>query len=627
MNSVYNYLLEANLCLLVFGAFYYIVLKHETHFLFLRYYLIGSALLAVSIPLLQINNPFAEESTVLQPISLPEFVPVNIEATEVSQDAISWSWPMVAIIIYGTITAIFLSLLCWQIYQIFRFRSSKRKAMDKKDGYVLILTDGQLPTFSFFNMLFLDNSVALAAEDKQKIIDHELVHIRQWHSLDMVVMELTKIMLWMNPVAWWMRRNLRDVHEYLADQHVLKSTDQEQYSSLLAKMALKHLPLSVAHHFSRSLTLKRIIMMKSPKTKFELWKWATMIPLIILLTFVLSCNDEVMDDVNQVMETATQAEVPESLLPELTKLQEKHPGAEFVYIETDGSNIENITNLKEQFGPNSIAYLKVWEEKNMIGAIVNNKGPLEKLTGANDDQVYQIVEDPARPIGGYKAFYQKFAERLVYPEKARELGIEGKIFIQFVVDIDGSITDVKAVKSYCAGCEEAAITAVSTLGPFKPAFHRNVAVKQKIILPVNFSLNKKVVKEKAIIGPIGKPSKANEEQVFEIVDNPATPKGGYEAFYQRIADRLVYPEKARKMGVEGKVYIQFVVDIDGSLIDIKAVKGIGAGCDEAAIEALRNLGPFNPASDKNVAVKQRIILPITFKSNNVTKEKDSEEEG
>lgn len=108
------------------------------------------------------------------------------------------------------------------------------------------------------------------------------------------------------------------------------------------------------------------------------------------------------------------------------------------------------------------------------------------------------------------------------------------------------------------------------------------------------------------------PEEETAEQVFLVVEDPATPPGGYPAFYKYISDNLKYPAQARRMGIEGKVYVQFVVDTDGSLNEVQAVKGIGAGCDEEAVRVIKNAPKWSPPKQRGKPVKQRIIVPIVF---------------
>lgn len=103
------------------------------------------------------------------------------------------------------------------------------------------------------------------------------------------------------------------------------------------------------------------------------------------------------------------------------------------------------------------------------------------------------------------------------------------------------------------------------------------------------------------------------DEIFEIVEENATPDGGMPAFLGWVAKRIKYPTQARRMGVEGKVYVQFVVDKDGSLTEIKVVRGIGAGCDEEAVRVIKMSKKWKPGKQRGRAVKQRMILPINFK--------------
>ena len=104
-----------------------------------------------------------------------------------------------------------------------------------------------------------------------------------------------------------------------------------------------------------------------------------------------------------------------------------------------------------------------------------------------------------------------------------------------------------------------------------------------------------------------------EEEIFMIVEERALPKGGMKAFYKYVAENLKYPTKARKMGIEGRVVIECVVDKDGSLSDFKIRKGIGGGCDEEAIRVLKSSPKWNPAKQRGKAVKYRMFVPISFK--------------
>ncbi len=109
------------------------------------------------------------------------------------------------------------------------------------------------------------------------------------------------------------------------------------------------------------------------------------------------------------------------------------------------------------------------------------------------------------------------------------------------------------------------------------------------------------------------PEEEVADQIFSVVEDQPEPAGGYPAFYKFIQKNMDYPAQARRMGVEGKVYVQFVVDKDGSINEVKAIKGIGAGCDEEAVRVVKSAPKWKPGKQRGRAVKVRMVVPITFK--------------
>jgi len=109
------------------------------------------------------------------------------------------------------------------------------------------------------------------------------------------------------------------------------------------------------------------------------------------------------------------------------------------------------------------------------------------------------------------------------------------------------------------------------------------------------------------------PEEEIADEIFTVVEDQPTPNGGMAAFYKFIGKNLKYPSQARRMGIEGKVFVQFIVDKDGTVRDVQAVKGIGAGCDEEAVRVIKNSPKWKAGKQRGRPVKVRMILPITFK--------------
>ncbi len=516
MSSFLIYLFEANVALLLFGAFYYFFLRKDTHFLVRRMYILTMTGFSLILPLMHFNLSFdaANKEAVksFQTMILPEIV---ITAGQVQENAALAEQPAISLVTWAYIlgTAI---LACWflfQLGQVMWFFLNARTRIEKQKDHILIYTNGTLPTFSFFRLLFLDNSVPMSEKERDCIVNHELAHIRQLHSLDILFLESVKILFWMNPVCWYFRNQIQDLHEYLADEKILAQTSTDDYSSLLAKMALNKAHLSIGHHFNKSKTLKRIQMMNTTKTQLKRWKFAALAPILGIILLVFSCNDEAMDDMQQVMETSSMTtNLPIEVQTKMDELQAEYPDAKFNYMESDIKNEEKVRELKN-LDPNTIAWMNVNKDDDgngTIGMIVKVNGTLNKVGEmTKDGDVFLVVEEPASPAGGYQAFYQYIAQNLKYPEQARSMGIEGKVFVQMIIDTDGSITSVVPVKGIGGGCDEEAVRVISEAPAWSPASQRGKNVKQKIIVPIVFSLGN----DQSIPASAEPPSTVNDQSM------------------------------------------------------------------------------------------------------------------
>jgi periplasmic protein TonB len=113
-----------------------------------------------------------------------------------------------------------------------------------------------------------------------------------------------------------------------------------------------------------------------------------------------------------------------------------------------------------------------------------------------------------------------------------------------------------------------------------------------------------------------KQEKEEEEdvnQIFTIVEEQAQPVGGMSAFYKFVGEKMKYPAQARRMQVEGRVFCEFVVNRDGTLQDVKVIRGIGAGCDEEAIRVIQSAPAWKPGKQRGKAVRSKFNLAIIFK--------------
>ncbi len=139
-------------------------------------------------------------------------------------------------------------------------------------------------------------------------------------------------------------------------------------------------------------------------------------------------------------------------------------------------------------------------------------------------------------------------------------------------------------------------------------------IEEEIEVELDVEVTEETVVEEIVFEEA--PEEEEVEEVFTIVEDQPEFPGGMPAFYKFVGDNMKYPAQARRMGIEGRVFVQFVVDKDGTVTEVTSVKGIGAGCDEEAERVLRMSPKFKPGKQRGRAVKVRMVLPIIFKLNN-----------
>ena len=136
-------------------------------------------------------------------------------------------------------------------------------------------------------------------------------------------------------------------------------------------------------------------------------------------------------------------------------------------------------------------------------------------------------------------------------------------------------------------------------------------IEEEIEIEIDVEITEETVIEEIVFEEA--PEEEEVDEIFTIVEDQPQPPGGMGAFYKYVGTTLRYPAQARRMGIEGKVFVQFVVGKDGSLTDVQAIKGIGAGCDEEAVRVISRAKKWSPGKQRGRPVRVRMILPITFK--------------
>jgi len=294
MITFINYLVETTLGLLLLLVFYKVFLAKETNFKFLRYFLLAGISLSIVLPLFHFQGNQVSETLaigeVLSPYQLPEVIFTDNSSPLTTRIGITLQALLISIYFLGASI-----LLCIFIYRIFKLiRAIRTEASIPCENFSIIESRDYSGSFSFFNFIFIGQADAITDAEKRQIIEHEKVHVQEFHSLDILLLNTLSIVFWFNPFIRTYKKVFVQLHEFEADARAVKSHDANMYCSLLARVALQSAGFSLANHFNNSLTIKRIIMIRTIKKKISQWKLAMVGILFPCMFFMLACQDQVM---------------------------------------------------------------------------------------------------------------------------------------------------------------------------------------------------------------------------------------------------------------------------------------------------------------------------------------------
>ena len=295
MRVVVIYILEVIACSGVLAALYSLVIERKVDFLFARLFLIFSVLLSAVIPM--INIPVWEAALVPQ---LTE-VTVGEVSTEVVQSTVtSFNFNFMALIwaVYGVGVALCMGSIVLQMVNILNIRRVGQ--MTTFDGVNIVRSQQNIASFSLFKTIYIGNNTA--DTDLPTIVAHERSHIAHKHSVERVVMEIFKALLWWNPFVWIASRRLVEAHEFEADNDVIGSgCDANLYVATLLKHLFGYSP-EIANGLHNSLTKKRLKMiLKGNSGRYALLRKVAVIPVlgVLFALFSLTTKEAVAQDVQQ----------------------------------------------------------------------------------------------------------------------------------------------------------------------------------------------------------------------------------------------------------------------------------------------------------------------------------------
>ncbi len=505
MTALAEYLIKANLCLIGFYALYYLLLRRHTFFRLNRMYLLLAMGLSFALPLIPLPEPVVETVS-LSIITLP----VTVTAAPVTGPTLD----DVLLSVYGVGALLFLSLLLvslGRLRQLIRSGTAARQA----DHTLIVLPDERVAPFSFFRYLVLNQTDY--AQHADPIIHHELAHIRQWHSVDVLLAELVKVVCWPNPVAWLYKRSLQQVHEYLADQ---EAADKAQYARFLFNYAFDGSANPVANSFfTPALLTQRIRMLyQSRNTHRVLWKYALVVPLLALLVGLTAARERIAEtlmsqpgqsgtvlgrvvdakgkpladvsimDGHQVTKTDRWGVYKLTQVVSPARIMFGHVGFEPMLRDVTHAGALNVTLRRTHEELPVMGATEVYKAVGVNKAMPASADPVDAKSATGE--VFTVVEqNPVFPDGIPGLMYY-VAHNLRYPAPAQKAKVQGTVFVKFVVSASGAVSGVRVQKGIGAGCDEEAVRVVSQMPKWTPARQYGKPVPVEYVLPVQFALER-----------------------------------------------------------------------------------------------------------------------------------------
>lgn len=484
------------------------------------------------------------------------------------------------------------------IRKVPRHRYGKLKIVEIKNGW---------SAFSLFRTVFYPKPYEPDLPETKLILEHELVHARQMHTLDNIFLGALRLAFFFNPCIHLLHKELMITHEYLADR-LTSGSDRTGYSRLLISHQFKVPRLILMHSFNQQSFLKRRLNMLSKNQPNQLAAWKYLLVLPLLGGMILGSSwSATAQDKNQKKKTETAAKVEK----QLKKMGFVKTG-ESTWTK-DGITVQAMDNVAmEEIN----ARLKEAEE-----AKIQQQNEEEK-------QVFLIVEDMPTFQGGNIEDFRIWAQRNVkYPAEAKDKKISGTVYVSFVVNRKGEMVNINIVRGVNPLLDEEVIQAMKSAPAWTPGKQRGQPVNVSFAIPVKFVLDSagdQSPKDSLILKPKsgnthfveGESKKSPEKQVFMVVEEmPVFQGGGIEKFISWIYDNVKYPREAMEKSISGTVEVSFIVNEKGQVEDAQITKSAHPVLDEAAVAAVKSSPEWRPGKQRGQYVKVSFNIPIKFTLN------------
>ena len=423
---------------------------------------------------------------------------INLEADNVKNNSLSFMQIISAIYIVGVILS-FVKMF-FNIHKINKIKKGKK--FEIIDNVKIIHTNENHIPFSFFYCIYLPDEI-----NNPLILKHEMSHVKNHHSLDVILMEMMISFQWFNPYIYKMKKELQNVHEYIADNEAVEDeTDKSNYMMLLLQQCTADNFNTVANNFSFLLTKKRISMItQKQKTKRMVMRLLLTLPVFAMLILLnTQCDNPKSNDEGNVSKEQVPVEKSEGQGQLSGTVVDRATGKPIstvtVVLENNGTEVaSDRTGTDGRYEMTSIpagtyelkATLGGYTSTTMKGIVVaaGKFAFMDIYMNQDGDTIYNVAETMPQFPGGPNELMKYLSENTKYPESAKANKIEGRVFVSFVIEKDGSITNAEVMRGIDKECDAEAVRVVSSMPKWQPGTQSGEAVRCRFTVPFIFKLN------------------------------------------------------------------------------------------------------------------------------------------
>jgi beta-lactamase regulating signal transducer with metallopeptidase domain len=481
-----DFLIKSTIPLLVLLTVYHLVLEKEKMHQFNRVYLLFSVVFSLAIPFITIE--------IIQEIAMPNVqnstIQINHESIVLVEETnylpfILWS-------IYGLITLLFSIRFIRNISKIIS-KINANKRIDYKNAKLVLLKEKMLP-HTFLNFIFINEIDYNNQKIENELLTHEFTHVTQKHTFDILFIEILKTIFWFNPIFIFYKKAIQLNHEFLADEKVVTSYDNVPfYQSLLLLKANENQPFYLASNLNYLITKKRLLMMTKTTSKTQaLLKKAMLIPIVATLLFLL-CTKVVAQETNVKKETTSKKS--ENLFKryyDKTTFKIKDEKGKIA----SEKNYNELTPIEKKAIPSILSKQKKLPTNEELMATLSKGAPEvveidvfspenQKVKKAEGETytINELTENPDFPEGMEK-FYKFVGENFNIPLEAEKNKVKGKVYLTFIVEMDGTLSNIKIIRDLGYGIGDEAARVLGISPKWIPGKVNGEAVRTMYSLPI-----------------------------------------------------------------------------------------------------------------------------------------------